>query len=282
MTPLGPGEMRARRRPLVVLSIAAVRLLLGLCLALPLASLVAESGVGQTSRGDRALFESGGYLLLELLRVQGADLLAVARGLVPLLLLGLLFTAACNAALLVALNLRGRLRLRPWLSQALAGVPALLVLGVGTALAQLVIVLVGLLLSDGIPESMTRPVPMTAAQLGLWLLIGLAAGAVGGVSDVTKAALVRSDSGLVAASRHALASARRAPLTTCWGWLPYGLLFVVSWLLAAQVTSALDVSASGSWRVAVVFIVHQAVSLASVALRAAWYARALRLVASGS
>jgi hypothetical protein len=173
------------------------------------------------------------------------------------------------------------LQLRPWLSQALAGVPAFVVLGVGTALAQLVVVLLGLLATDGIPASMARPIPTTAAQLGLWLLIGLVAGAVGGVSDVAKAALVRNDAGLAAALRHALTSARRSPLAACWGWLPYGSLFVLAWLLAAQVTSTLDVSASGSWRVSAVFIVHQVVSLASVALRAAWYARALRLVASG-
>lgn len=280
MTPLGPGEMRARRRPLVVLSIAGVRLLLGICLALPLASLVAESGVGQAPRGDRALFEGGGFMLLELLRVQGANLTAVARGLVPLLLLGLLVTSACNAALLVALNVGGRLRLLPWLSSALATVPALVVLAVGTVLAQLAIILVGLLLGDGIPASMTRPVAMTAAQAALWLLVGLAAGAVGGISDVTKAALVRNGSGLAAALKRALASARRSPFAAGWGWLPYGLVFVVSWLAAAQIVSALDVSAAGSWRVAAVFIVHQAVSLAGVALRAAWYARALRLAAA--
>ena len=279
MTPLGPGEMRARHRPLVVLSIAGVRLLLGLCLALPLASLVAESGVGQSPRGDRALFEGGGYLLLELLRVQGANLAAAARGLVPLLLLGLLGTAACNAALLVALNVRGRLRLVTWLSQALAAVPALVVLAVGTALAQLAIILIGLLLVGGIPESMTRPAQVTAAQVALWLLVGLAAGAVGGISDVTKAALVRNDAGLAAALKRVLASARRRPWTAAWGWLPYGVLFVLAWLVAAQAVNALDVSAAGTWRVAAVFIVHQAVSLASVALRAAWYARALRFAA---
>lgn len=279
MTPLGPGEMRARHRPLVVLSIAGVRLLLGLCLALPLASLVAESGVGQSPRGDRALFEGGGYLLLELLRVQGANLAAAARGLVPLLLLGLLGTAACNAALLVALNVRGRLRLVTWLSQALAAVPALVVLAVGTALAQLAIILIGLLLVGGIPESMTRPAQVTAAQVALWLLVGLAAGAVGGISDVTKGALVRNDAGLAAALKRVLASARRRPWTAAWGWLPYGVLFVLAWLVAAQAVNALDVSAAGTWRVAAVFIVHQAVSLASVALRAAWYARALRFAA---
>jgi hypothetical protein len=279
VTPLGPGEMRARHRPLVVLSIAGVRLLLGSCLALPLASLVAESNVGRSPHGDRVLFEGGGYLLLELLRVQGANLAAAARGLLPLLLLCLLVTAACNAALLVALNVGGRLRLVAWLSQALAAVPALVVLGVGTALAQLAIILIGLLLAGGIPESMTRPVEMTAAQVALWLLVGLAAGAVGGVSDVTKAALVRNDAGLVAALKRGLASARRSPLTAGWGWLPYGVLFVLTWLVAAEVVSALDVSAAGTWRVAAVFLVHQAVSLASVTLRAAWYARALRFAA---
>jgi len=280
VTPLGPGEMRARHRPLVVLSIAGVRWLLGLCLALPLASLVAESSVGQSPRGDRALFEGGGYLLLELLRVQGANLAAAARGLLPLLLLCLLVTVTCNAALLVALNVRGRLRLVAWFSQALGTVPALVVLAVGTALAQLAIILLGLLLAGGIPESMTRPVEMTAAQVALWLLVALAAGAVGGISDVTKAALVRNDAGLAAALKHALARARRAPWTAGWGWLPYGLLFVLAWLGAAQIVSALDVSASGSWRVAAVFVVHQFVSLASVTLRAAWYARALRFAAA--
>ena len=104
MNALGPGEIRARRRPFVVLAIAGLRILSGFCLAWPLASLVASSGVGLRPEGDRALFEAGGYLLLELLRLQGGALTAASRGLVPVLLLGLVLTAACNAALLVALN----------------------------------------------------------------------------------------------------------------------------------------------------------------------------------
>lgn len=280
MTALGPGEMRARHRPLVVLSIAGVRLLLGFCLALPLASLVAESGIGQTPRGDRVLFEAGGYLLLEVLRLQGSNLAAVARGLLPLLFAGFVATAACNAALLVALNLRGRLRLRPWLSQAFSGLPALLVLGVGTGLAQLLVLLVGLLATDAVPSSLSRPLAVSVAELSIWVLAALVAGGVGSLSDVAKAALVRDDAGLAAAVQRALACARRAPLTASLGWLPYGALFLAALWASSQLTSTLDVSLAGTWRVVCVFLLHQAVSLASVALRAAWYARALRLAAS--
>jgi hypothetical protein len=272
--------MRARRRPLVVLSIAGVRLLLGLALALPLASLVAESGVGQSPRGDRVLFEAGGYMLLEVLRLQGPNLAAAARGVLPLLLVGFMLTAACNAALLVALNLRGRLRWGPWLSRAFSYVPAQVVLGVGTGLAQLVVLLAGLLLTDAVPTSLERPVAVSAMELSIWLLAALVTGGLGSVSDVAKAALVRDDAGLTAAVQRAFACARRAPVTAILGFLPYGLLLIAAVWGAAHLTSLLDVSRGGAWRVACVLVLHQAVSLASVALRAAWYARALRLAAS--
>lgn len=280
MTALGPGEMRARRRPFVVLAIAALRLTLGFCLALPLASLIGDSGLGQTPRGDRALFEGGGYLLIELLRVKGADLAAVTRGLVPLALLGLLVTAASNAALLVALNLAGRLQLRAWLARASGYVPALVVLGVGTALTQLAFAILGGVAAAAIPEPLARPLAGSAGQVACWLVAALLAGAAGGFSDVVKAALVRNDAGLAAAVRHALDCLKRRPLGTLLGHLPYGLALVAAIALAAELTSLLDVSRPAAWRLAAVFTLHQAVVVGSVALRAAWYARALRLTAS--
>ncbi|HKY38314.1 MAG TPA: hypothetical protein VJN18_20365 [Polyangiaceae bacterium] len=280
MTPLGPGEMRAHARPFVVLAIAGLRLVCGLCLAWPLAALLAESGASQTGRGDRVLFESGGYLLLEVLRVAGPDLLAVAHGLIPLVLLGLLLMAACNAALMLALNLRGKLALIVWVSQAAARVPAFVVVGLGSGLTQLVCALLGALLIDTVPETMTRPAATTALQLALWLLLSLVLGAVGSFSDVVKAALVRHEAGVAHALTHAARCARRAPLRTCLGFLPYALAFLVALWGASKLTSLLDVSAPGAWRVALVFGLHQAVIICSVALRAAWFARALRLAAS--
>ena len=280
MTALGPGDMRARHRPFVVLAIAGLRLLAGFCLAWPLAALISTSGVGLRAEGDRALFEGGGYLLLELVRLQGGALAAAARGLVPVFVLGLMLTAACNAALLVALNLRERLAVRAWLAKALDRLPALLVLGAGTALGQLVLVVAGVFATAAVPEPLAKPVATSLAQAALWLLVGLLAGALGGFSDVVKASLVRHESRLVDGLSRAFSCLRHSPIRASFGWFPFALAFVVAALGAAQLTERLDVSRPGAWRVAAVLLVHQMVIVVSVAARAAWFARALRLVAT--
>jgi hypothetical protein len=279
-TPLGPGELRARNRPFVVLGIAALRLLCGFVLALPLSSVISQGGVGQTPHGDRVLFEAGGYVLLEVLRVQGADLLAVTRGLLPLLGLGLVLSVACNAVLLVALNLRGRLQVGAWLGRALARLPAFLVLGCAVCLAQLLIGLAGALTADGIvaPQHLARAT--SAGQLASLLVAALLAGAVGGFSDVVKASLVRYETSLQNGISHAWRCLRQRPWACSLGWLPFGAAFCVAVVLASQLTAALDVSRSGSWRLLAVAAVHQLVIGLSVLLRAAWFARALRLAAS--
>jgi hypothetical protein len=280
LTPLGPGELRARNRPFVVLGVAALRLLCGFVLALPLSSVISEGGVGQTSHGDRVLFESGGYLLLEVLRVQGADLLAVARGLLPLLGLGLVLTVASNAVLLVALNLRGRLQLGVWLGRALARLPAFLVLGCAVCLAQLLIWALGVLSADGIPAPQHLPRATSAGQLASLLVAGVLAGALGGFSDIVKASLVRYETSLQSGLSHAWRCLRQRPWACSLGWLPFGAAFCFALLLASQLTAALDVSRSGSWRLLAVAATHQLVIALGVLLRAAWFARALRLAAS--
>jgi hypothetical protein len=281
VTPLGPGEIRARKRPGVILALAAVRLGVGFCLAFPVASLIAASGIGERVEGDRALFEAGGYLLLELLRTQSVGLSAAIRGIFPLFLVGLTLTVASNAALLVALNMRERLKLRTWLASTVERVPPLLALSAGTALAQGAVLLVGGVAADALPSSATAPVRSSIAQLAVWALAALVAGALGGFADVVKAALVRHQATLGDALSQALACAVRAPLRTGFGWLPYAALFLLAVAAASQVTTFCDVSRSGAWRVAVVFGVHQLVVVSSVALRAGWYARALRIAAVG-
>ncbi len=280
MSALGPGEIRARRRPFVILSVAALRLLAGFCLAWPLSTLVASTGVGLRPEGDRALFESGGYFLLEVLRLRGSELAATAHGLLPVVALGLLLTAVGNAVLLVALNLRDRLRLPDLLARAGQRVPALALLGVGTALAQGALIVAGALASDALPASLTQPVRTTLQQAALWLLVGLLVSALGGFSDVVKASLVRHESRLTEALARALRCLRHRPIRASFGWLPWAALFVGAALAAAQLSELCDVSRPGAWRVAAVFLVHQLVILTAVAARAAWYARALRLVAT--
>jgi hypothetical protein len=283
VTLLGPGEVQARRRPFVVLGVAALRLAAGFCLAFPLASLIASSGVGAYADGDRVLFEGGGYLLLEVLRLQGPSLLALTRGLMPILGLGLLLTALCNAALLVALNASGPLELRTWLSRAVGSLPGVLVLGFGTALGQVMLFACGIMLSAAVPASLSNPLHGSLMELCAWLLVALAAGALGGVADVAKACVVRSQAGLAAALQQAWRCLLRRPFLASFGWLPYALLFGAGAAAAAWLCGALDVSRPGALRVAGVFVAHQLVVLLSVALRAVWFARASRLAAvSGS
>jgi hypothetical protein len=277
---LGPGQIAARRRPLLILSLAGLRILAGFCLAWPLSGLVAQAGVGLRPEGDRALFEGGGYLLLELLRLRGGELEAVARGLLPVVALGLLLTTAGNATLLVGLNLRGRVKWRELLARAVERLPGLVVLGGGTVLGQLLLLFAGMLTVDAIPESLARPVTTTCAQVALWSLVALAAGALGGFSDLAKASLVRHESPLMVGLARALQCLRHLPTRATFGWVPYALAFGTVALLAGKLTSAVDVARSGAWRVACVFAIHQLVVLTSVAARAAWYARALRLVAT--
>lgn len=280
MNALGPGEIRARQRPWLILAVAGSRILAGFCLALPLASLVASSSVGLRVEGDRALFEGGGYLLAELVRLRGGELQAVARGLVPVLALGLGLTAAGNAALLVGLNLRGRLRLRELLARAAERLPALLVLAVGTGLGQLVFFIAGAMAVAAVPEPLARPVVTTAGQVAVWLLVALAASALGGFSDVVKASLVRHQSRLGDGLERAFQCVRHRPFRATFGWVPFALVFVAAAALAAEISGWCDVARPGAWRVAVVFGVHQLVIVTAVAARAAWFARALRLVAT--
>jgi len=280
VTALAPGQIGVRRRPLLISSVAFLRVLAGLCLAWPLSALIAQSGVGLRPGGDRALFESGGYLLLEVVRLRGAELEAVARGLVPLLALGLLLTAACNAALLVGLNEQGRLAPRELLSRASARLPRLVVLGGGTALGQLLLIIAGAIAVSALPSSLAQPVTTSCAELALWLVVALAASALGGLSDIAKASLVRHDSRLADGLARAFKCLRHLPFRATFGWLPYAAAFGALALLSAKLTELVDVSRPGAWRVAAVFALHQLVVLTSVTARAAWYARALRLVAT--
>jgi hypothetical protein len=263
-----------------VLGVALLRLIAGFCLAFPLASLIAESGVGLRAESDRALFEAGGYLLLEVLRVQGPSLTATLSGLIPLFGVALGLTATCNVALLVALSSAGRLRFRDWFSQALARLPVTLLLGAGTGLAQVILLGIGASIAASLPESMSKPLASNLGPALVWLVAGVLAGALGGFGDIAKASLIRHEIGLGEAWKHAGAVARRRPVRACFGWLPYALVLALAVALAAWLSELLDVSRSGAWRVAVVLAIHQGVVLLAVALRAAWFASALRLSAS--
>jgi hypothetical protein len=280
VTPLGPSEISARRRPGVVLLLAALRLLAGFCLAFPLASITLSSGVGLRADGDRALFEAGGYLLLEVLRLQGPSLGAALTGLAPLACVALAFTAACNVGLLVALSSSGRLQLREWFSRALVCLPGAFLLGAGAGLAQIILLGIGASLAAGLPDSMAKPLASSLGPALIWLVAATLAGALGGFCDLAKACLVRHEIRVGEAWKYATALVLRRPFRACFGWLPYAFVLAIAVAAAGLLTERLDVSRAGAFRVACVFALHQGVVVLAVALRAGWFAAALRLSAA--
>lgn len=280
MSAVGPGQLRARARPLLIASIAGLRAAFALCLAWPLASLVASSGIGARSQGDRALFEDGGYLLLEVARQKGPTLLAAAQGLLPLLGLGLVAGTLFNAALLVGLNQSERLRVPALIERSVSALPRLVMLGAATGLLQLLVVLAASILVEAVPQPLARPVLGSAGQGAIWLAAGAVLGALGGSADVARAASVRHALPLGDAVRAAVQLLLRRPFLSCFGWLPYAALVAVAAALASALAEVLDVSRPGAWRPLLVFAAHQLVVLTAVAARAGWYARALRLSAT--
>lgn len=280
MSGIGPGAIRATSRPGVILAIAACRLFCGVCLAYPLSSLLSTSGIGQRAEGDRLLFEGGGYLLLEIARLQGPLLTSAARGLLPVLGLGLLLTAACNSVLLVALSDGQERRAQKLLGSALARLPTVALVSVLAGLAQAALLLFASIGAEAIPEPLARPVAASAGQGAVWLVAAALAGAVGGVADLAKAASVRAEASVARALEHARRCLLHRPLSACFGWLPYAGGFVALVAFAAELTERLDVSRPGGGRVFAVFVVHQLVIVGGVALRAAWYAKALRVVST--
>jgi hypothetical protein len=193
---------------------------------------------------------------------------------------GLLLGAACNTALLVALEVREPLGSLPWLARAWARLPAQLAVAAGAGLTKLLLSVGAGLAVGAVPDWQTGPVMTSAAQAASALPFVLLVGAVGGFEDVTKAGLVRYDSPLEEGVGRALASARRQPLRVCFGWLPYAALFGLVAFGASELASVVDVSQPGAWRVAAVFLSHQLVVVVGVACRASWFARALRLISS--
>jgi hypothetical protein len=97
--------------------------------------------------------------------------------------------------------------------------------------------------------------------------------------DLSRAAAVRHELGAKLSLLFALDVARRSPLSALLGWLPYAAAGALLVLGAALATVAADVSQAGQARVLAVLLLHQLTLLGLLVLRAAWLARALRLVA---
>lgn len=251
------------------------RTLLGFLVALPVSAAIGASGVSALPQADRALFEPGGLLLLELVRTEGRSLPA-ALGVSGWLLLsfGLALGAVSNALLFRA----SWLRQEPLKSAvygslsvfgrflALACIELLswsIVLALSLAIGRQLAVLIGLgeIASDVVAMS--------------FLLAGVAFGAaVSVILDLARASSFEPlRLGFGKALQHAVLVALRAPAPLASSYLltrGTGLFLVA---LGARAAELLDVGREGDLRLYAVALTHQAVLFGLTLLRAAFVVR---------
>jgi hypothetical protein len=269
------------QRPLAVTLYFACHAVAALVFALPTTAVVAGTGLGRFPEGDRLLFQPGGVIAAEVVRTVMPALPAHAlSSLSVAALLGMLLLVP-HAALLVGLARTEREPLSATWGRALAHLPPLLALS-GFALLAQAIVLVGTLtfagtLRGAFAGSTTRSADLV--YFGTVLVGSLLALALGVVRDLGRAAIVRDELDSKTALFSGLRAFARAPGRVVAGWIVPALAGAALIALAAALTTLLDVSRSGTWRLGLVALVHQSVAFALCWCRAYWLRASLGIVA---
>lgn len=279
---LSNASMRARRHPLVVLAVWVWTAAFGAAIAWPFSRLVAGA-YGAHPRGDGPLFDPGALALYDFVsHARDASAALAGHGLVvlPVALVGGLLPLAC---VLVAVTYtprdRRRLRVQQLLSRAAPALPAFFALLLVATLIEGVLVALafggGGALAHALAPSLGEA---RGDQIGLVVgaLVLLVAALVGVTHDLARAAVVRFR---VSALRGALLgwkTLRRRPASSFFSWAWRALAAAVP-VIGASIAATRFGGRSGTALVSL-FLIHQSVILARVALRASWLARAMRSV----
>jgi len=261
----------------VVFANYVLRALLAASLFLPFARLIAASGITHFPAGDRLLFQPSGLYLLELLRLSGPELVALAEGSLWLLL-GVSAILLLARALTFQTLIQRRFDLVEIVPRALRLVPGYLLIAGLVLLAQVLALTIFLWAGAGVSRLFEarseRSADLAFAALSLLgLFVALVLGVVG---ELARASLAHErQSGLSALGR-GLEHLARAPVRLLSRWAGLGAAGLVLVVAAAKLCELLDVSREAAWRAAAVFGVHQLVILALVGLQTAWLVIALR------
>lgn len=279
---LANDSMRARHRPFAVLAFALYQAALGCLVAWPVARTVGAT-FGRNPHGDAALFEDGAYALADWLHSSEETLVALTSLAIPLFFVGALLGLIPIITLFVSIahttpDLRTpRARhLAPYVATTFAPMVALLVLS--GALKLLVIMLAAAVfgaLESSLGARMGEARADTIALAGA-ALIALLVPFADIVQDMARAALVRYRTNFGQSLRIALRSFVRTPLRSSFS---YGWRSAAAWVPVLLVAPlATQFGGRPGLALGALFVLHQSVVLARVALRASWFAKVLRIV----
>jgi len=301
LTPLAPEEIRARTRPFAIVYVYLAELAWALLVATPVHAW-ARHVWGAHPEGDAVLWLPGGHDLLGWLGQEGSALPIVSRTALVLLVVGMVAMQVPLGALIASLSfsregLPGSGPRSPRAATALhVGTSAfwsmsgLLVIG---ALAGGLVVAVGGFVSSAVDLALTdRLGDARAFQIHLLLLALFVALAcvIGVVVDLARAGVARATglasirgsrpSGwtmMLRGLRAAFSVIRHSFRAAVLGWAWRAVLSLG--LIGVGYIVAQAVGGTGGSVLLVLWLVHQGIVMARVALRASWLARAVALVA---
>ena len=267
----------AFRRPLLILAYVVYLLLAGFAVAAPWSSLL-HATVADYPRGDAELFDRGGIMLVEALRLatRGAPaaitssgfafILAGAVGLVPF------------AVLIAGLGREGRVRL-PFLAARAARAIGTLTLLWGISFAAqaifgAILSLIGAKIIGGLHLAERGE---ALAYVILAAVVFFALLPLGVARDLAAVSAVNDETRFYTSSTRALRVLRRAFGRALGGYLVRALLALAVLLAAFAIPGALR-GPDAPPTVALPFAIHQLAMVIVVFLRASWLASAIRLL----
>jgi hypothetical protein len=267
----------AFRRPGLVLAYAGYLLVAGFGVAAPWSALLTRTVVGYP-RGDAELFDRGGVMLVEAIRLGGRGapaamassgfvvLLAGAFGLVPL------------AMLLAGLGREGRVR-APFLAARAVGSLGTLTLIWGLSFAAQAILgaLLGLLGVTLVGAFHLAPRGEALAHVGVGVVALLALLPLGVARDLAMASAVNDATRLYTSSSRALRVLRGGLVRPLGAYLARALLALAALLVAFWIPTVLR-APDAPLPVALPLLLHQLAIVGAVFLRASWLAAAIRLL----
>jgi hypothetical protein len=276
------SAMRARRHPWALVAFWGWQSGLALVASWPATSLV-HASYGSGPGGDAPLWGPGGHALLDWLWHEAHGIAAFGLSAIFVLVIASLAGLVPLATLMFAMAYATRER-RP------AGLVRSLAAGMGAfrAFAVLLVVLSTVqaaLLALGagaanLAQSWAMPGmgEARAQQLQVLVLAAFVGGAsvVGVVHDLARGAVVRFKVSGLRALVLGTRTFRRSPGRLWWAWAWRSAAAAAPIALAAQVAGRLG--GRGGFALALLAVLHQAVILSRVALRASWLGHGLRAV----
>ena len=279
LEPLRTSRPAAFRRPGLIVAYVAYLLVAGFALAAPWSAIVHGTVAGYP-RGDAELFDRGGIMLLEALRLTrfGAPAAMTSSALVLVLVgaIGLL----PFAALIAGLGREGRVRAPFLAARAVRPIGTLtLVWGLSFAAQAVVAALVTVLGVKLVGAFHLAERGEALANLVVAAVVLLALLPIGVARDLALVSAVNDETRFYTSSSRALQVLRRAFARTIGAYLVRSLA-ALAILLAALCLPSLLRAPDAPPAAAIPFAIHQLALVLAVALRASWLASAIRLLDS--